>query len=127
VRARSLRGPRRAFSDVALSLRERTATPLAEREGYKPTYETENQVARKSKEKKVEMIGLIGIGFDNEDGHQRITKAEDIVLVGGSEETHERMQDVAIQVTESLKSKGKRMKDAEPDEVIEIVFKAMDK
>jgi hypothetical protein len=84
-------------------------------------------VARKSKEKKVEMIGLIGIGFDNEDGHQRITKAEDIVLVGGSEETHERMQDVAIQVTESLKSKGKRMKDAEPDEVIEIVFKAMDK
>ena len=84
-------------------------------------------MARKSKEKKVETLGLIGIGFDNEDGHQRITKAEDILLVGGSEETHERMQDVAIHVTESLKTKGKRLKDADAEEVIEIVFKAMDK
>ena len=34
---------------------------------------------------------MMGIGFDNKDGHKRITKGENFVLVGGSEETHERM------------------------------------
>jgi len=30
--------------------------------------------------------GILGLGLDNADGHQRITKAEDVLLVGGSEE-----------------------------------------
>src|SRR5437660_1098498 len=91
------------------------------------TYETEKLVARKSKEKKAELVGLVGVGFDNEDGHKRITHGEEFVLVGGSEETHERMQDVAIHVTESLKNKGKRLQDAEIQEVIDLVQKAMER
>jgi hypothetical protein len=83
-------------------------------------------VARKSKEKNTEVIGLIGIGLDNQDGHKRITKSEEFFLVGGSQETHERMQDVAIRVSESLKDKGKRLQDSCPEEVIDLLREAMD-
>ena len=84
-------------------------------------------MARKSKEKAVETVGLVGVGLDNQDGHKRLTKGEDFVLVGGSEETHERMQDVAIHVTEALKNKGKRLQDAEFQEVIDLVQRAMER
>ena len=83
-------------------------------------------MARKSKEKTEELVGLIGVGFDNDDGHKRITKGDEFFLVGGSQETHERLQDVAIHVTEALKSKGKRMQDAEVEEVIDLMHRAMD-
>jgi hypothetical protein len=97
-------------------------------EPLEPTYETEKLVARKSKEKKdqPEFVGLIGVGFDNQDGHKRITKGEEFFLVGGSEETHERMQDVVIHVTESLKTKGKCLKDACVEEVIDLFHEAND-
>jgi hypothetical protein len=84
-------------------------------------------VARKNKTKTEELVGLIGVGFDNEDGHKRLTQAEEFFLVGGSQETHERMQDVAIHLTESLKTKGKRLQDAEIEEVLDLLQKAMDR
>ena len=72
-------------------------------------------------------VGLFGVGLDNQDEHQRITTGDEFLLVGGSEETHERMQDVAIHVTEALKNKGKRLQDACAAEVIDLVHKAMDR
>jgi hypothetical protein len=90
-----------------------------------PTYETEKPVARKSKPKE-EFVGLIGVAFDHDDEHKRITKGDEFLLVGGSEETHERMQDLAIFVSETLKNKGKRIQDACVEEVVEIVKKAAD-
>ena len=84
-------------------------------------------MARKSKAKTVETVGLLGLGFDNEDGHKRITKGEEFVLVGGSQETHDRMQDVAIHVTEALQTKGKRLQDAEVQEVFDLIQKALDR
>jgi hypothetical protein len=65
--------------------------------------------------------------MDGEDGHRRVTRAEDFVLLGGSQETHERMQDVAIQVNEALKDKGKRMQEAEPRELFELVQRALER
>ena len=75
----------------------------------------------------METLGLIGVGLDNQDGHNRVTQGEEFLLVGGSEETHENMQDVAIHVIESLKNKGKRLQDAEIQEVIELLRKTMDR
>jgi len=89
-------------------------------------HETEQTVARKIKEK-TETVGLVGLGLDNQDGHKRITRGEEFLLVGGSEETHERMQDVAIHVSEALKTKGKRLQDAEIQEVVDLVQRAMDR
>jgi len=75
----------------------------------------------------VETLGLIGVGLDNQDGHNRVTQGEEFLLVGGSEETHENMQDVAIHVIESLKNKGKRLQDAEFHEVVDLVQRALDR
>lgn len=50
---------------------------------------------------------LLGLGFDCEDGHIRITKGENFRLYGGSEETHETMQEKAARFNKQL---GKRRK-----------------
>lgn len=84
-------------------------------------------MARKAKTSKPEIVGLLGVGLDNTDGHTRITEAEDILLIGGSEETHEKMQDVVIYFSESLHERGKRLKDVEPQEVIDLLQKALDR
>ena len=82
---------------------------------------------RKSKAKAKKTVGLFGVGLDNEDGHKRITQGDEFLLVGGSEETHECMQDVVIHVTEALQTKRKRLQDACLEEVIDLVQKAMDR
>jgi hypothetical protein len=84
-------------------------------------------VARKSTKKPPEVVGLVGVGLDHQDGHQRITCGEEFFLVGGSEETHEKMQDVAIRVTESLEAKGKRLRDSTVEEVADLIRKAVDR
>jgi hypothetical protein len=67
------------------------------------------------------------VGLDNQDGHKRITRGDEFLLVGGSEETHEQMQDVAIRVTESLQTRGKRLQDASSQEVADLIHKALDR
>lgn len=84
-------------------------------------------VARKSKSEQPEVMGLVGVGLDNEDGHKRITRSEEFLLMGGSQETHEKMQDVAIRFSESLKDRGKRLQDASLEEVVDLLHKAVDR
>ena len=65
-----------------------------------------------------ELVGFLGVGLDNKDGHQRLTRTEHFFLVGGSPETHERMQDAAggvhdgkddsVSEIEDLLSRGQR-------------------
>ena len=78
----------------------------------------------KRRKPKPEIIGLIGVGLDGADGHTRVTRAEDVLLVGGSEETHERMQDTIIHVSEAVEKDGKRIRDLTVEEMIDLVHKA---
>jgi hypothetical protein len=71
-----------------------------------------------------QVVGLIGVGLDGEDGQTRITRNEDILVVGGSSGTHERLQDVSVRFNESLRDKGKRLADAKVEEVIELLRQA---
>ena len=71
-----------------------------------------------------ESTGVIGNRFDGSDGHQRITRAEDVLLVGGSEETHDRMQETVIRVGEALERKGKRLRDASGAELADLIHDA---
>ena len=64
---------------------------------------------------------LLGVGLDNRDGHVRVTKGGDFVLLGGSERTHQHMQDTAQRFTEELARRGKRMAEISRDEFVEIV------
>lgn len=59
---------------------------------------------------------LFGIGFDGKDGHYRRTSGENFLLLGGSEETHEKMQDKAIALNEELDRRGRRLEDVESAE-----------
>jgi len=63
---------------------------------------------------------LLGIGFDNQDGHVRITNGEDFHLTGGSEKTHRKMQDKVMELTEDLAKKGKSIQQIGPDDMERI-------
>ena len=68
---------------------------------------------------------LVGVGLDSKDGHRRATRGQDYVLFGGSEATHERMQDGAEKFREILEQRGKNLKDVEdPAELHDIAREA---
>jgi hypothetical protein len=81
-------------------------------------------VAPQESPKEVRVAGFIGIGLDNKDGHKRITQSEHFFLVGGSAETHERMQDTAVRFGEALRRKGKRLEDVSLNETIDLLHDA---
>ncbi len=65
---------------------------------------------------------LLGIGLDSKDEHKRITKGENFLLAGGSEETHERMTETAIKFNEKLTDKGKCLEELSKDEFVDILL-----
>ena len=67
---------------------------------------------------------LLGVGLDNEDGHKRLTSAEQFTIVGGSDETHGRMTETVIKTFEELKSRGKKLEAVEAQELAEIIHRA---
>ena len=83
-------------------------------------------MADNREQNKPEVLGLLGVGIDNADGHKRVTRSEEFLLVGGSKETHENMQDIAMRFSDSLKKKGKRLPETPVEEVIDLLHKAVD-
>jgi len=67
-----------------------------------------------------EVVGFLGIGLDA-DGHRRVTKADHFLLVGGSAETHERMQETVVKFEEALEKAGKRLRDVSPSEAADLL------
>jgi len=68
---------------------------------------------------------LLGVGFDGDDGHRRITRGSEFLLVGGSSDTHGEMQEKAVRFHEELARRGKRLSDVEsPDELRDIADRA---
>ncbi len=63
---------------------------------------------------------LLGLGLDARDGQKRLTKGENFVLLGGSEETHERMTETAIKVNEKLAKRGKNINNASDEELRDV-------
>jgi hypothetical protein len=61
--------------------------------------------------------------LDATDQHKRITRGEGFSLVGGSEETHERMTETVIKTSEDLSRKGRTIADARPEELAELLRK----
>jgi len=66
---------------------------------------------------------LLGLGFDNEDGHLRITRGKNFRLYGGSEDTHSLMQEKAIKFNEHLKQAGKTLDEISKKEFRDIAEK----
>lgn len=66
---------------------------------------------------------LLGVGLDNDDGHKRITQAEEFSIVGGSENTHERMTETVIKTFEDMKNDGKTLSNIEPEQLSDLLQK----
>ena len=68
---------------------------------------------------------LLGLGLDNKDGHKRITQAERFSNVGGNEETHHTLTEVAIKTFETLDKKGKTLDTVEKEELNDIIHNSL--
>jgi hypothetical protein len=84
-----------------------------------------SRLPAKKQKPKPRVAGLLGLGLDGRDGHQRITRGEKFAIVGGSSETHERMTEGVVKTLEKLQHKGKALQDAEPDEVADLLRENM--
>ncbi len=68
---------------------------------------------------------LLGVGFDAEDGHRRVTRGPEFLLLGGSEDTHEVMQETAVRLSEELERRDMRLSDVRSlEELRDIAEKA---
>lgn len=76
------------------------------------------------KKRQPRLGGILGVGLDNEDGHKRITQGEKFMLVGGSQDTHERMTETMLKTFEELKRRHKHLETVEPAELGEIIAKS---
>ena len=67
------------------------------------------------------IIHIFGVGLDAKDGHKRITQAERFSIVGGSEETHNKMSETVIKTFETLSRRGKNIDEVNKIELAEII------
>ena len=67
--------------------------------------------------------GLLGIGLDG-DGHKRLTSGEQFAILGGSQETHERMTETVVKTFEELKRRDRNLDSVDPKELEEIIHKS---
>jgi len=73
--------------------------------------------AKKTKRK----AALLGFGLDS-DGHKRITTGPNFALIGGTQETHEKMTEQAIKINEKLKARGKQLETVTREEFDDIAL-----
>ena len=62
---------------------------------------------------------MLGVGFDS-DGHKRLTTGPNFALIGGTEETHEKMTETAIRINEKLAATGKQLDNVSLEEFDDI-------
>ena len=63
---------------------------------------------------------LLGLAFDNDDGHTRLTRGKNFLLLGGCPETHAVMQETAVKINEQLAKRRKRLEDVSVGELRNI-------
>jgi len=76
---------------------------------------------KKPEEQPLGIRSLIGVGFDGDDGHTRISRGPNFYLHGGSETTHEKMQHVALSLNDKVDRRGKKLEEINKRELDEIV------
>jgi hypothetical protein len=64
---------------------------------------------------------LLGLAFNADDGVRRITRGKNFFLLGGSQETHGRMQETVIKLNEELTRRGQALAEVSLPELREIV------
>ena len=65
---------------------------------------------------KKRIVRLVGVGFDAEDGHIRLTRGERFDVLMGSEESHDYLCALIGRIEEYLREKGISLEDLSPEE-----------
>jgi hypothetical protein len=68
-----------------------------------------------------QVAGLLGLAFDAEDGHKRITRGKNFLLAGGSDQTHTLMRETIIKVHEQLDARGQSLTDVTVNELRDLI------
>ncbi len=68
----------------------------------------------------VRKAGILGIGLDDGGGHTYITRGDDFLLVGGSEDTHDIMKAKVDRFQQELALRGRTLFDLTASELNEI-------
>ena len=71
------------------------------------------------KQKKI--VRLLGIGFDADDDHVRITKGENFDVLMGSDESHEYISELIQDIEREIKERGLALDDLSPEQLSELV------
>ena len=67
------------------------------------------------------VAALLGLAFDADDGHKRITRGNNFLLAGGSEQTHVLMRETIIKVNEQLDARGLDLADVSAEELRDLL------
>ena len=79
----------------------------------------------KKRKRTKRVSGVLGVGLDATDGIKRITTTESMTVVGGSADTHERMQETAIKFNEALEKKGRTLPELSVKQAAELLREAI--
>lgn len=72
------------------------------------------------------VAGLLGLAFDADDGHKRITRGKNFLLAGGSEDTHLFMRETIIKVNDRLDERGQQLADVSVEELRNLIDEVQD-
>ncbi len=75
----------------------------------------------KDRDEPLGIRGLLGVGFDGDDGHVRISRGPNFYLLGGSKQTHHKLQRVALKFNDRVDERGKKLREINCRELEEIV------
>jgi len=67
------------------------------------------------------VAGLLGLAFDADDGQTRITRGKQFFLAGGSEDSHDRMRETVVKVTEKLDQRGQQLTDVSVQQLCDLL------
>lgn len=70
------------------------------------------------------VAGLLGLAFDADDGQTRITRGKQFFLAGGSEDSHDRMRETVVKVTEKLDQRGQQLTDVSVQQLCDLLEEA---
>jgi len=75
---------------------------------------------RSADERPLNIMGLLGLGFDGRRNEVRITRGENFHVCGGSKETHGIMVEASLRFNDELDRRGKKLGEINARELEEI-------
>jgi hypothetical protein len=70
---------------------------------------------------------LVGVRIDRGDGHERVSRGDDFVAVGGTKEGHEHLRETVAEISDEVKRRKRNLAEVRREELKEIVARAIDK